>query len=107
MRTLAWVALAALVVLLGTGGLVWAHGPVPPSGTPGHGPGQMHGAMTPVTRDPEALRSMVDACLRAMRDPQMQRHMQEHVSDPGARRMMGDMMRSTMPGMPMMPMMPR
>ena len=100
MRSLAWAALSALAVLLVTGGLVWAHGlsqSAPPSATPAHGPGWMRGPMTPTTQDPEAMRSMVDACVRAMQD---------HMSDPRMRDMMGDMMRSVMPGMPMMPMMP-
>lgn len=105
MRSLAWAGLSAVAVLLVTGGLVWAHGlsqSAPPSATPAHGPGWMRGPMTPTTQDPEAMRSMVDACVRAMQDPQVQRHMQDHMSDPRMRDMMGDMI----PGMPMMPMMP-
>ncbi|MDR7394621.1 MAG: hypothetical protein QN196_08725 [Armatimonadota bacterium] len=110
MRRMVWVALF-IAALLATSGLVWAHGPARtapalPSASPAHGPGQTHGAMSPVMQDPEATRSMMDACVQAMQDPQMQRHMWEHMSGPGMRRTMGDTMRS-MPGMPMMPMMPR
>ncbi|MFN3285269.1 MAG: hypothetical protein ACK45F_03225 [bacterium] len=107
--TVVRVGFSTLAVLLATGGLVWAQGltQTPPSFAPVHGPGQTHGAMTPTPQDPEAMRSMMDACFRGMQDPQMQRHMQEHMSDPGMQHMMGDMMRSTMPGMPTMPMMPR
>lgn len=109
MRSLALAGLSALAVLLVTGGLVWAHGlpqTVPPSAGPAHGPGQMRGPMTPTLQDPAAVRSMMDACVQVMQDPQMQRHMWEHMSDPRMRDMMGDMMRSMMSGMPTMPMMP-
>ncbi|MDR7462791.1 MAG: hypothetical protein QN177_05905 [Armatimonadota bacterium] len=109
MRSLAWAALSALALLLVAGGLVWAHGlsQSAPSASPAHGPGQMRGPMTPTSQDPEAMRSMVDASVRWMQDPQVQRHMQEHMSDPGMRHIMGEMMRSMMPSMPMMPMIPR
>ncbi len=107
MRSLVGTVLL-VVVLLAAGGLVWAHGPsrgasTPPSAAPAHDPGK---AMTPMMQGPEAMQSMMEACLRAMDDPQMQQHMREHMSDSQMQRMMDEMMRGMMPGMPMMPMMP-
>lgn len=95
------VPVAVLVaVLLAAGGLVWAHGASRASPTPaalGTAAGvEPTDARTP---EPEWMRSMMDACQRAMDDPEMRRHMQEHRPDPGMRRMMNDRMR----GMPMMP----
>ncbi len=99
MRSLVGTVLLVAVLLV-AGGLVWAHGPsrgasTPPSAAPVYEPGK---AMTPMMQGPEAMGSMMEACLRAMDDPQMRQHMREHMADPG--------MRGMMPGMPMMPMMP-
>jgi len=51
---------------------------------------QMMGQMM---QDPQMMKSMTNACLQAMQDPQVQQQMQEMMRTPAMQQMMDQMMR--------------